>query len=125
MKRLLIVLVIVLLFLAGCTQSSQSQPQPNIPKYNVNQVISIVQAQYPVAYKHQSTGKDASGMFIYVDVQTPPSISASFIGGTRGAWRVEIKAPPTYFLARPLSGISSKTLYFYESNGSLGEIYYP
>ena len=97
---LLIALSCVLFLTVSC-----STPAPiYTSRYTANQVIYIAQAQYPTAYGASSK-------------QTPPIISAVYID--TAIWRVDITCPCHYYLERPYSGISTKTLYFYETDGSL------
>lgn len=119
MKRLLLVVTVVLVLASvviGCSQTQTPTTQPYKSRYTADQVIYIAQAQYPACYRRQS------GM----DVQAPPSITVTYVGGSRAAWKVQITCPPYFYqLGQPLSGVTSKTLYFYETDGSLRDTYYP
>lgn len=101
----------VTLYFTWETPEQTSQPQSYTPTYTADQVIAIAQAQYPACFNRDRT------------VDTPSSISVKHIGGSRGAWRVEISCPARYFHNDYSMG--TKTLYFYESDGTLRKTYYP
>lgn len=131
-KPLYVILLVagVALLAVGATllitqQSSEQTPasQPDIQRYTADQVIAIAQAQYPTCFKRERIGEDAGGMFLYRTVDTPSSISVTYIGGSRGAWKVKISCPFGYRLGD--YAYVSKTLYFYESDGTLRKTYYP
>ena len=123
----LIVTLFIISFLVGCSNpivTSQS------PTYSQNQVISIVQAQYPVCFKHELVGVDANGIYRYTILQTPTLLTAAFKGFSpyrdnsgktvsSGVWEVLVNCPPGYFLFTYNSGKYSQVVYFYEYDGSL------
>ncbi|MDP2729044.1 MAG: hypothetical protein Q8O55_00965 [Dehalococcoidales bacterium] len=77
--------------------------------------------QFP-EFKEQKEREILARQQVITDTQqTPTSITATYID--TAVWEVTIKAPPLYYLERPLSGVSSKTLYFYETDGSLYKTY--
>jgi hypothetical protein len=114
MKKLLgvafIILTILGLIVTGCTTSPPKTTQ-YVQKYTADRVIYIVQSQYPVAYTRISS----------FSPQTPTSVTAVYID--KAVWKVQISCPQGYWLGAWNSGVSSKTLYFYEADGSLWNNY--
>ncbi len=112
MKRLPLVVAAVLILVLGVIGCAQTpQYKPYVPKYTADQVIAVVRASYPVGYTRS-----------YPQTTTPTIISVRYIGGTRAAWQAQISLPSRYYLQ---GGLSSKTLYFYETAGSLRDTYDP
>ena len=118
-------LVISLIFAIGCGEPEVQTPKEYVPKYSADQVIAVVKAQYPACFKRERTGTDASGMFQYTTLDTPPQISVQFVGGSKGAWKVIITCPYGYRLASLTSQVTSLTAYFWESDGALHQGYIP
>lgn len=104
------------------TQSEQT-PTYTTPTYTADQVIAIARAKYPVGFKQEIIGQDSGGLFRSRTVETPTMISVTYIGGSGGAWEVKISLPRGYHFEDRTYG--TKTLYFYESNSSLRDTYYP
>ena len=126
MSVILVPLIIIgLIFTIGCGEPEVQTPKQYVPKYSADQVISVVKAQYPICFKRERTGTDASGMFQYATLDTPSQISVQFIGGSKGAWKVTIASPYSYSLGSLNSGIASQTGYFWESDGALHQGYIP
>ncbi len=124
MKRLiLIVASVVILGVVGCAQTQTPAPKPYTPKYTADQVIVIAQAKYPTGFKQEIIGEDTQGVFRHQTVTTPTSISVKYIGGSKAAWEVKISLPFGYRYSDYTYG--TKTLYFYEGDGSLRTTYYP
>lgn len=121
MKRLPLVVIAVLVLalgVIGCARTPAPSPQPPpTPGHTQNQVIAIAQAQYPVGFKQEDIGRDASGFYRSQTVQTPTSIAVRFIGGSRAAWEVTIRLPIGYRYSDFSYG--TKILYFYEDTSSL------
>jgi hypothetical protein len=122
MGRKLIVLLslFTLLYvgLSGCNSTTATKETiPIGPKYTADQVIAVAQAQYPLCYK-------SFGVINENNSQTQTLINVKYIG--EYIWEVNIKCPDyLYSLIRKGSGINSLTLYFYETDGSLRDTYYP
>jgi hypothetical protein len=107
-----------------------SESQPDIPRYTADQVIAIVQAEYPACFKKELIGQDVGGIFRYIEVNTPPIISVkpSYMldlyermrvaerGGSTAVWEVTVRCPFGYHFR---DYTRSKVLYFYEWDGSL------
>ncbi len=114
----LIVIIVLSCNVVGCTKST---PPTYTPKYTTDRAIYIAQSQYPVAFQRQSLGRDASGISRYQTIQTPTIITATYID--TAVWKVVITCPDRYYLVQYNSGISSKTLYFYEGDSKLYNSY--
>lgn len=122
MKRLTLVITAVIILLLGVISCANTpQPQTYTSKYTADRVIIIAQAQYPACYKTESRGFGSTRESW--EVQTPPSITVAYVGGSHAAWKVQINCPPGYHLKSPIG--TSLTLYFYETDGSLRDTYYP
>ena len=106
------------------TQSYETPIPTYTSTYTPDQVIAIVQAQYPACYKSEIASIDASGVFRHRTVNTPTSISATYIGGFRGKWKIIVSCPFSYRLYPSSSAVKVK-LYFYEDDGSLAGPYKP
>ena len=98
----------------GCNQPTQ--PQPYVPRYTADQVVYIVSAKYPVAYKRHFTENPLTGVSQTIMDQSPTSITASYID--TAVWKVVVDAPQGHFLSYATLE-KSKTLYFYESDAGL------
>lgn len=109
MKLIFIVIVITLVLYS--VWASARQPTA---AYTADQVITVVRDSYPSCYDGQEISDEE------------PRISVNFIGGTQAVWEVNIDCSPDSITA---SGSESRTvrkkMYFYESDGSLRERYYP
>ena len=102
MKRLILVVTAVLVLgIISCTPYQTERP--DLPDYTADQVIAVAQARYP-SYDHPNMGT------------LSPSISVEYIG--ESYWRVNISFPSGYRLNGGYF-ISSRTLYFNETYGSL------
>ena len=116
MKMVLVVIsVLFLVFGAmGCGKTQQPQPYtPDTHVYTADQVILIVQEQYPTTYRRVGLGTEIE------DMETPPSITVAYVGGSRGVWGVQLSAPAGCSLEKPFSYVHVKTMYFHETDGTL------
>ena len=123
MKSLVLIVIVVLAMVAiGCARTSQLQPHE--PRYTADQVIAVVQAQYPACFEPEvapvvpPTDSLGFGNMVYREVSESPSISVNYIGGSTSVWKVTVNCPRGYKFK---DGTSSKALHFYESDGSLRE----
>jgi len=75
--------------------------------------MALAKAKYPTCYRMQEGERQ----------EISPIINVKFIGGSKAAWEIKISAPVGYLFADSTMG--TKTLYFYEGDGSLRADYYP
>jgi len=87
------------------------------PEYTADQVVTVAKAQFTSCFKREMVGQDAGGIMRYHTVETPTIISAQYLGDSR--WQVKIICSPGYRLIDPYNTVTSATLYFYESDGTL------
>lgn len=120
MKRVVVTVAVVLaLGIAACTPttSGTTTPTPDIPKYTADQVVMVAQARYPTCFRTEIVERRN------VHTYTTSIVSVSYIGGSRRAWKVEVSCPHLHRLVDALT--TKEVLYFYETDGSLSDKYYP
>lgn len=100
-----VIAILMVMPLFGCSTPSIEAPAPDTPKYSPDQVIYIVQAQYPVSWSRMG------GQYR----ETPSIITVSYSGS--GVWDVTVSAP-TGFMHKDWTS-RAKILHFYEEDGSL------
>jgi hypothetical protein len=100
MKKGLLIGILFLLMLTGCT--STPVVVQDVPQYKADQVIYVVQAKYPDCTRKTSTQT----------LQANTMVSVTYAGNK--VWKAIVTCPTGYsILGYPT------VVYFYETNGSL------